>query len=107
MIKNTEWLSEALSQGAEDEYLLFDCPGQIELYTHMNVFQELIAILHRWDIRVCGVFILDSQFMVDGAKFLSGSLAALSVMINLQIPHVNILTKIDLLSKSAKKHIDK
>lgn len=61
----------------------------------------------RFDFRVCGVFLLDSQFMIDGAKFLSGTTAALSVMVNLQIPHVNILTKVDLLSKSAKKEIDK
>jgi GTPase SAR1 family protein len=107
MIKNTEWLSEAVSHGADEEYLLFDCPGQIELYTHMTIFQELLEMLHSWDIRVCGVFLLDSQFMVDGAKFLSGTTTALSVMINLQIPHVNVLSKIDLLSKSAKKQLDK
>jgi GPN-loop GTPase len=61
----------------------------------------------RFDFRVCGVFLLDSQFMIDGAKFLSGTTAALSVMVNLQIPHVNILTKVDLLSKSAKREMDK
>ena len=36
--------------------------------------------------------------MVDGATFLSGTMSALSVMVNLEIPHVNILSKIDLLS---------
>jgi hypothetical protein len=40
--------------------------------------------------------------MVDGSKFLSASTAALSVMVNLEIPHVNVLSKIDLLSNSAK-----
>jgi GPN-loop GTPase len=45
--------------------------------------------------------------MIDGAKFLSGTTAALSVMVNLQIPHVNILTKVDLLSKSARREMDK
>lgn len=47
MIKNTEWLEEALGDGAEDDYLVFDCPGQIELYTHMTVFQELVELLHK------------------------------------------------------------
>ena len=47
---------------------------------------------------MCGVFIVDSHFMVDGATFLSGTMSALSVMVNLEIPHVNILSKIDLLS---------
>ena len=34
-------------------------------------------------------------------------MAALSVMVNLELPHVNILTKMDLLSKSARKQLDK
>ena len=33
-------------------------------------------------------------------------MAALSVMVNLEIPHVNVLSKIDLLSGSAKKLLD-
>ncbi|CAK9820362.1 GPN-loop GTPase 3 [Anthophora plagiata] len=49
----------------------------------------------------------DSQFMVDGSKFLSGTMAALSVMINLELPHINILSKMDLLSKNARKQLDK
>ena len=32
--------------------------------------------------------------MVDGAKFISGSLTALSVMVNLELPHVNVLSKV-------------
>ena len=32
--------------------------------------------------------------MVDGGKFLSGSMAALSCMINLELSHVNILSKV-------------
>lgn len=71
------------------------------------ILKLIVIIFQRWDFRVCGVFLLDSQFMVDGAKFLSGATAALSVMVNLQIPHVNVLTKVDLLSKSAKKELDK
>jgi hypothetical protein len=46
--------------------------------------------------RVCGVFLIDSHFMVDGGKFISGAMAALSVMVNLEIPHVNILSKVTL-----------
>ncbi|KAI2567943.1 GPN3 isoform 10, partial [Pan troglodytes] len=39
--------------------------------------------------------------------FISGILAALSAMISLEIPQVNIMTKMDLLSKKAKKEIEK
>ena len=47
------------------------------------------------------------QFMTDGAKFLSGTMAALSVMANMEMPHVNILSKMDLLSKTARSQLDK
>lgn len=33
-------------------------------------------------------------------------MAALSVMVNLELSHVNILTKMDLLSKSARRQLD-
>ena len=44
--------------------------------------------------------------MVDGSKFISGSMTALSVMVNLEIPHVNVLSKIDLLNPGAKRKLD-
>ncbi|EFN85608.1 GPN-loop GTPase 3 [Harpegnathos saltator] len=101
----SKWLEEKLDE-RQDDYIIFDCPGQIELYTHMIVMRQLITILQNFDFQVCAVFLIDSQFMVDGPKFLSGTMAALSVMINLELPHVNILSKIDLLSKSARKQLD-
>lgn len=45
--------------------------------------------------------------MTDGTKFLSGTMSALSVMVNLELPQVNLLSKMDLLSKSAKRQMDK
>lgn len=73
----------------------------------MTVIRQLITILQNLNFRICGIFLVDSQFMVDGSKFLSGTMAALSVMINLELPHINILSKMDLLSKSARKQLDK
>lgn len=90
----------------DDDYILFDCPGQIELYTHMDVVKKLAENLKNWNFMLCSIFLVDSQFMVDGAKFLSGTMSALSVMVNLELPHVNILSKIDLISKSAKHQLD-
>jgi hypothetical protein len=39
---------------------------------------------------------LDAQFTEDPAKYIAGSLAALSAMIQFELPHLNVLTKIDL-----------
>lgn len=105
LLENSDWLHDELGD-MEDDYLLFDCPGQIELYTHMTTIRQLVELLRQWNFSVCGVFLVDAQFMVDSNKFLSGTMAALSVMVNLEIPHVNVLSKMDLLSKSARNRLD-
>jgi GPN-loop GTPase len=45
---------------------------------------------------VAGVYTMDATFTTDAAKLLSGNLAALSAMMHLELPHVNVLTKCDL-----------
>jgi hypothetical protein len=38
------------------------CAGQIELYTHLPVFRQLInTVLRKWDYFCCCVNIIDSQ----------------------------------------------
>lgn len=106
LAQNFDWLQEQLEE-VEDDYIIFDCPGQIELYTHIPVMRQLVETLQKWDFRICGVFLVDSQFMIEPSKFISGILTALSTMVNLEIPHVNVMTKIDLLSKKAKKELER
>lgn len=48
---------------------------------------------------MCCVYLLDSVFITDSSKFVSGILCCLSAMLQLELPHINILTKIDLLEK--------
>ncbi|KAM6423427.1 GPN-loop GTPase 3 [Liasis olivaceus] len=103
---NFDWLEECLGH-VEDDYILFDCPGQIELYTHLPVMKQFVEQLQQWEFRVCGVFLVDSQFMVESFKFISGAMAALSAMVSLEIPQINVMTKMDLLSKKAKNEIEK
>ncbi|XP_078741788.1 GPN-loop GTPase 3 [Lampetra fluviatilis] len=91
----------------EDDYLLIDCPGQVELYTHLPVMRELVGQLQHLGVRVCGVFLLDSHFMMEAFKYVSGVLTALSAMVSLEIPQVNVLSKMDLLSPGARKQIHK
>lgn len=105
LLDNTDWIKEQLGD-CDDDYILFDCPGQIELHTHYNVLKKLVDLLQSLDFRLCGVFILDSGFFLDAAKFFSATLCTLSTMINLEIPFLNILTKTDLLGDLARKKLD-
>ena len=40
-----DWLAEELGPYGDDDYLLFDCPGQIELYSNSSVFRALVKYL--------------------------------------------------------------
>lgn len=41
----------------EGFYLLIDCPGQVELYTHDTSVKSIIDRMTRLDIRVCTIFV--------------------------------------------------
>lgn len=51
------------------------------------------------DIRLVAVFLVDSHYANDPGKFISAVLNSLSAMLNLELPHVNLLSKVDLVSK--------
>ena len=56
---------------------------------------------------MCGVFLVDSKFMVNTGMFFSGVLAALSAMVQLEIPHINVMSKMDLLSKDQASDVER
>jgi len=104
LLANSEWLEEELDGYGPDDYLLFDCPGQIELYTHLPVFRQLVdGVLAKYNYSTCCVNIIDSQFIADASKFLSASLVSLSAMMSLELPHVNVLSKVDILKRTLPK----
>ena len=38
-----------VSHGA---YVIFDCPGQVELYTHHSSFRNIVDAITKWGIQV-------------------------------------------------------
>jgi 50S ribosomal subunit-associated GTPase HflX len=72
----------------------------------MNALSDLLRMLRVRGYNLLVVFCVDAQFMNDAAKFLSGSLVALSTMTMLQLPQLNILTKCDLLTEDSRRTID-
>lgn len=99
LISHSDWLEEQLGQ-YEDDYLIFDLPGQIELYSHIGVVPRLIEMLTNMGYHLCAVYLLDSHFMSDAGKFIAGTMQALSAMLHLELPHVSVITKMDLLPNS-------
>ena len=81
-------------------------PGQIELYTHIPIVPALVKHLTHTGslgVNLCATYLLESTFVIDRAKFFAGTLSAMSAMIMLEVPHVNILSKIDLIKGSVAK----
>lgn len=51
--KNFDWLKEKLKPLSDDGYyFLFDCPGQVELYTHHDSVKKIFQYLEKMNFRV-------------------------------------------------------
>jgi len=105
LVENLSWLHEQLNE-TEDDYFLFDCPGQIELYSHLPAMRYIADALKEWGFNVCTTFLLDATFCLDASKFLAASLTTLSTMVALETPSVNVLTKMDLLGEEGQESIE-
>src|SRR3989338_750944 len=59
-----DWLKVELKPYIEDDsyYVIFDMPGQIELYTHYNVVRDICdKLTNVWHFRLCAVNLVDAH----------------------------------------------
>ena len=106
LLENLDFLTEALDPISDEYMIIIDMPGQIELYTHIPVVPTLVKHLTRTgalNVNLCATYLLESTFVVDRAKFFAGTLSAMSAMVMLEVPHVNVLSKMDLVKGSVPK----
>eukprot|EP00924_Labyrinthula_sp_SR-Ha-C_P005532 snap_masked-scaffold_68-processed-gene-0.79-mRNA-1 protein AED:0.01 eAED:0.01 QI:0/-1/0/1/-1/1/1/0/284 len=101
LLENINWLKGEFENivSSDDEYVIVDCPGQVELVTHLPVMRQLLQEFQGWNFHVCVVYLVDSTFLDDPSKYISATLIALSAMAQLEVAHVNLLSKFDLLEK--------
>ncbi|XP_009961165.1 GPN-loop GTPase 2 [Tyto alba] len=98
---NFDWLQEKLA-AFRGHYYLFDCPGQVELYTHHDALKNVFAQLAKWNFRLAAVHLVDSHYCTDPGKFISVLCTSLSTMLHVELPHVNVLSKMDLIEQYGK-----
>ncbi|KAL8272590.1 hypothetical protein Esti_003479 [Eimeria stiedai] len=96
LLENVDWLAEKLKKYS-NYYVLIDCPGQVELFTHHDALRSIIRHLERLDFRMAAVQVVDSTLITDAFKHISALLMALNAQLQLELPHVNLLSKVDLL----------
>lgn len=99
--RNLDWLAERLAPLEEEGcYLLFDLPGQVELFTLHGALRRILDVLtRRWQYRLTAVQLVDAHLCSDPAKYLSALLLSLSTMLHLELPQVNVLSKMDLIEQ--------
>ncbi|KAL3340347.1 hypothetical protein AABB24_028800 [Solanum stoloniferum] len=101
--KNIDWLESKLKPLLKEHYLLFDFPGQVELFfLHDNAKNMIMELIKKLDLRLTAVHLVDAHLCSDPGKYVSALLLSLSTMLHLELPHVNVLSKIDLIESYGK-----
>ncbi|KEF55525.1 uncharacterized protein A1O9_08275 [Exophiala aquamarina CBS 119918] len=137
--ENYVWLEDRLA-ALGDDYVLFDCPGQVELFTHHASLRRVVGRLEKTGFRVCLAFfwfssgsleggicfgvggaayyatdyantlvvsitqlvvvnLIDSYALTLPSLYISTLLLSLRSMLQMDLTHINVLTKIDNLHK--------
>ena len=101
--KNIDWLLDQI-KGKHSTNFIFDLPGQVELYSHHEILNNIFRKLTiDGNLQLCAVHLIDSHHCSDAGKFIAALILSLNAMLKIGLPHVNLLTKVDLL----KQHADK
>ena len=105
LLGNLDFLTQPLESVTEEYLIIFDMPGQIELYTHVPILPTLFNQLTRGTLymNLCAAYLLEATFIVDYTKFFAGTLSALSAMLMLEVPHINIISKMDVVKDTVSK----
>ena len=99
---NLQWLTDQLETKLVSEgcrYFVFDLPGQTELYTNHDALRKMItALTEQHNFRFVAVHLIDASYLYDRYKFLAALTLSLSSLVGMEIPFVNLITKMDLLT---------
>ena len=95
LIEHVEELLDELSEFGDDSFFLFDCPGQIELYSHLDVMTRLTQAIVNSGFNLCSLYCADGTFVNEPSKYLAACLTSVATMSQMSLPHLNVLTKCD------------
>ncbi|WEW56868.1 hypothetical protein PRK78_002323 [Emydomyces testavorans] len=95
--QNFDWLKEGLEK-LGDDYVLFDCPGQVEIFTHHSSLRNIFFQIQKLGYRLVVIHLVDSYNLTLPSMYISALLLCLRAMLQMDLPHLNVLTKIDNLS---------
>ena len=81
LVENIEWLLDELQEFADDSFILFDCPGQVELYSHLDVMTRLSAAITKSGFNLCAAYCCDGTNLGEPTKYIAACLTSVSTMV--------------------------
>lgn len=96
--QNFDWLQEGLENLKDADYIVFDMPGQVELSTNHDSLRNIVKKLEKLGYRLAAINLVDSFHVTDASKYIAILLLSLRTMLQLELPHLNVLSKIDLIT---------
>jgi GTPase SAR1 family protein len=120
LLQNLDWLLNKISAIVDKQMknpqnsalpthlFIFDLPGQIELYINTNTVRQIIEkvtklITEETGTSPCILELFDCTYMHDINQFISLCMMSLSTMINMEMPHINLLNKVDVIKSAQHK----
>ena len=100
LYEHIEFLDDYFNKNDNNLYYLIDCPGQLELYSHSDIMKKITNYLKKNGFSIVSIFCLDCTFLQEQSKFISGNVLSLATMIQMELPHLTVMTKCDLISKT-------
>lgn len=91
-----EFRQEILDMGRD--YVIVDCPGQMELFAYRNSGPLMVSSLKGQDVGL-SLYLLDSNIARTPRGFLSSMLLGVSINIRFGLPQLNVLSKPDILTQ--------
>jgi len=88
----------------ERDYVLVDCPGQMELFAYRNSGPLMVSGL-RGDDPAMSLYLLDSNIARTATGYLSSMLLGVSINIRFRLPQQSLLSKSDILTEEERDEI--
>jgi GTPase SAR1 family protein len=88
----------------ERDYVLVDCPGQMELFAYRSSGPLMVSNL-RGNDPALSLYLLDSNIARTAVGYLASTLLGISINIQFGIPQLNVLSKTDILAEQEVEEI--
>jgi hypothetical protein len=76
--------------------VIFDLPGQMELYLQSESLKRvIITLVSRLGLKTCLLELFDATYMYEINNFVAMCMVTLTTGINIEMPHISLLSKFD------------